>query len=189
MNYRQLIQHKYFLRIVNIEALFLLSIAFVLRLFLFAPQETLVTVVHDNGQTSVATKKVRVTWTFVFSTLFMLAPLAGLFACMEFRAFQKTLGLYCNFLTQPIGRGALLLMMALMLIEVVRTVEVIFCLLVSACALINIAAGITYEVTGFTPEATETTESSLIAEQNPHQTSAAESQKRLVNKSEVYSSI
>jgi hypothetical protein len=95
--------------------------------------------------------------------------------------------LYCNFLTQPIGRGALLLMMALMLIEVVRTVEVIFCLLISACALINIAAGITYQVTGFSPEATATTETSLIVDQNP--TPAAESQKWLVNKSEVYSTI
>lgn len=161
---KDILQHKYLLKIVNVEALFLLAIAFVLRLFLFAPQETLVERLTEAGNTTVAVEKVRVTWQFVMSTLFIVAPLTALFALMEFRVCQETLGLYFNFLTNPIGRGALLLMLALMLIEVQRAIEVIFCVLLSLCALINIAVGITYEVTGYSPETA--TEASLIIEQD-----------------------
>ena len=187
---KDILQHKYLLKIVNVEALFLLAIAFVLRLFLFAPQETLVERLTEAGNTTVAVEKVRVTWQFVMSTLFIVAPLTALFALMEFRVCQETLGLYFNFLTNPIGRGALLLMLALMLIEVQRAIEVIFCVLLSLCALINIAVGITYEVTGYSPETA--TEASPIIEQEDSQRNLAaadmESQKRVFNRSEVYNS-
>jgi hypothetical protein len=77
------------------------------------------------------------------TTLFVLPPLITLFVLMEFNYRKETLARYFGFADNPIGRGCLLILIALMLTDVDRTIEFIFSILITVVGLLNLVLGIT----------------------------------------------
>jgi hypothetical protein len=141
---KKFIKHPLTLRILNCNAIFLLIIAIVLRLALFAPTSVTTESKDDSGVITLQTQPVKVKFWFVITTLFILPPLIVLLILMEFKVRQDILGVYFNFLCEPVGRGIYLIMIALMIVEVEQVTEMIFCIIISIVGITNISIGCVY---------------------------------------------
>lgn len=125
--------HWLFLRIANLQALFLLVVANIIRLAYFKPEELIV----DGVATTV-----QVSFRFVIMTIFVLPPLIAMFALMEFKFKREVLSKWFNYLDYPVGKGVYMIMMALIIIEVQGIVEIIFTVIVVVVGVINIVVGV-----------------------------------------------
>lgn len=132
-----MIQNPLTLKIANIQVMFVILIATIIRLQYFAPQEK----VSASGK--VYTEKVRPM--FVLTTLFVLPALLTLFILVELNLKRDWWHRQCPVLEKPISKGLYLVMVGLMFTEVEGVTEVIFCLIICLVGLLNVAIGIVNE--------------------------------------------
>ena len=105
-------------RILNANILFFVIVAIMIRMGQFSGQKKEVVKTNDDGTTRTEVETESVTFSFVFSTLFVLPFLTIAFICAEFRVLKGKLMKYFLFLANPICKGIYLIMIAMMLLEI-----------------------------------------------------------------------
>jgi hypothetical protein len=128
-------------RILNANILFFIIVATMIRLGHFNPTTTAIETTNDDGSTTMTAVETPVTFSFVFSTLFVLPFLTIAFILAEFRVMKGKLIRYFLFLNNPICKGIYIILIALMLLEIQTTATVIFCIVIASGALFDIAIG------------------------------------------------
>ena len=132
------------MRIINMNAIFLILIGTIVRFSYFKPSETIVAkeLEDEDGEkyTVYDTKVEKEKFMFYFTTLIVFPALIVLYMLVELDVV-KSLSKNFNFLELPIGKGVFLLMLALMLLEKTKPVEVIFGLAIFTISIINIVVG------------------------------------------------
>ena len=132
------------MRIINMNAIFLLGIGTIVRFSYFKPSEEITaTEVEDEfGETTNAfeIKVEKERFMFYFTTLIVLPALIALYVVVELN-ISESVSKKFNFLELYIGKAFFLLMLALMLLEKFKPVEIIFAIAILAIVIINFVVG------------------------------------------------
>ena len=158
------------MRIINMNAIFLIFIGTIVRISYFWGRDKLVeTDVTDEStgeETIVYTKETEYErFMFYVTTVAVLPPLIALYVLVEF-GVSKSLCKNFHFLELYIGKGAYFLMLAFMLLEKLNAVEFIFGLAILVIFGINIFAA--FKAPTGAQEGEETDEENLRLNNSEH---------------------
>ena len=132
------------MRIINMNAIFLIFICTIVRFSYFKPSETIVAKELEDSEgtnyTVYDTEVEKEKFMFYFTTIIVLPAMIVLYILVELE-IDVRLSKSFNFLELPIGKGVFLLMLALMLLEKTKPVEIIFGFAIFTISIINIVVG------------------------------------------------